>query len=139
MKRIAVGLLLFALATTGTMMAADHNWRSHRSSDWRRADYGRHDHNGNWRRGDYVRHDQNRGCRDRRDVYSDVRRDERQLERDRWRLHQYERDHNYRAAQRERERMRDRYGDTWYDQQAAQRDRYERTMDWIQFASTAWR
>ena len=139
MKRIAVGLLLFALTSTGTMMAADHNWRSHRGNDWRRADYGRHYHDRNWRRGDYVRHDHDRGCRDRRDVYSDIRRDERQLERDRWRLHQYERDHNYRAAQRERERMRDRYGDTWYDQQAAQRDRYERTMDWIQFASSAWR
>ena len=139
MKGIAVGLLLLALAGTGTVMAADHNWRSHRGNDWRRADYGRHDHDRNWRRGDYVRHDQNRGCRDRRDVYSDIRRDERQLERDRWRLRQYEREHNYRAAQRERERMRDRYGDTWYDSQTAQRDRYERTMNWIQFASSAWR
>lgn len=134
-----MGLLLLAIAGTGTMMAADHNWRSHSGHDWRRADYGHHDRNGNWRRGDYVRHDQNRGCRDRRDVYSDIRRDEAQLERDRWRLRQYEREHNYRAAARERQRMHDLYGDTWYDQETAQSDRYDRAMDWIRFASSGWR
>ena len=139
MKGIAVGLLLLALAGTGTLMAEDHSWRSHRGHDWRRADYGRHDRDGNWRRGDYVRHDHDRGCRDRRDVYSDIRRDERQLERDRWRHHQYERDHHYRAAERERERIHDWNRDTWYDQEAARRDRYNRTLDWIQFASSAWR
>jgi hypothetical protein len=139
MKGIAVGLLLLAIAGTGTMMAADHNWRSRGSHDWRRADYGRHDHDRNWRSGDYVRHDQDRGCRDRRDVYSDIRRDERQLERDRWEARQYEREHNYRAAERERERVHDPYRNSWYDRQAAQRDRYDRAMDWIRFASSGWR
>src|SRR5215472_14902049 len=84
MKGIAVGILLFALAGTSTVMAQDHGWRSHRGNDWRRADYGRHDHNWNWRRGDYGRHDEYRGCRDGRGVYRDIHRDREMARRDRY-------------------------------------------------------
>src|SRR5207248_1791050 len=139
MKGIAVGILLLALAGTGTVMAQNRNWRSHGSSDWRRADYGRHNNDRNWQRGDYVRHDQYRGCRERRDIHSDIRRDERELEHDRWELRQFEREGNYRAAEREREEMRERYRDIQRDRQVARRDRYNRVWDWTRYTGFGWR
>ena len=134
MKGIAVGILLLALAGTGTVMAQEHNWRSHRGNDWRRADYGRHDHNRNWRRGDYGGHDQYRGCRDGRGIYSDIRNDERQLEYDRWKLRQLEREGDYRAAERQREEMDYRYRDIQRDREAARRDRSNRAWNWMRDA-----
>ena len=113
-------------------MAQNRNWRSHGSSDWRHSGYGHHNNDRNWQRGDYVRHDEYRGCRDRRGIYSDIRRDESELEHDRWELRQLEREGNYRAAEREREEMRERYRDI-------QRDRYNRAWDWMRYAGFGWR
>jgi hypothetical protein len=134
MKGIAVGILLFALAGTGTVMAQNHKWQSNRGSDWRSANSGRHDHNWNWRRGNYGRHDEHRGCRDGRGIYSDIRNDERQLEYDRWILSQLEREGNYRAAERQREEIRDRYRDIQRDREVARRDRSNRAWNWMRDA-----
>ena len=125
MKGTVLGILLFAFAGTGSLMAQNRDWRSHRDNNWRRVDHGRHDYQ--------------RDCRDRRADYRDIRRDERELAHDRWELRHYLREGNYRAAQREREEMRERERDIYRDRREVRRARRDRGRDWVRYAGWGWR
>jgi hypothetical protein len=131
MKRTVLGILLFAVAGAGSLVAQDRHWRQQRDTQWRRVDHGGHD--SDWRR-DNSRQSHSRDRCDRREGYADIRRDERELRHDRWELRQYLRGGNYRAAQREREEMRERERDLYRDRREVRRDRRDRSRDWVRYA-----
>ena len=51
----------------------------------------------------------------------------------------YLREGNYRAAQREREEMRERERDIYRDRREVRRDRRDRGRDWVRYAGWGWR
>lgn len=108
MKKTLFGFMLMAVMAGGTVMASAQDGRRH----------DRDDRQDGWRDRD-----------DRGAEWRDMRGDRAAIDHDRWELNRDLREGNYRAAEREREEMRERYRDLERDHRSFRRQSYDGRQD----------
>lgn len=99
MKGTLLTIALLVFGSSSLMAQNGHRW-STRDSGWQRANHGHH--TDSYRNSGYDRH-------------RDIRQDERAIEHDKWEIREDMRRGDYRAAQREREEIRERERDLYRD------------------------
>jgi len=132
MKGTLLTLALLVFAGSSSLMAQNGYQWGNRAHGWQRANQGHH-------------YDRYRG-RDY-DRYRDIHQDERAIEHDKWEIRDDLRRGDYRAAQREREEMRERERDLYRDRNGRSNHRFghdsawgrNQRWDWRQFALSGWR
>jgi hypothetical protein len=136
MKGTLLTLALLVFAGSTSLAAQNNNRWSNRDSGWHRANLGHH--TDRYRDSDYDR--------DR-----DIRQDAREIDHDRWEIRDDLRRGDYRAADREREELRQRERDLYRDRHgrcdrgrnygSSYNSRWDRSQrwDWMRFASMGWR